>query len=599
LAAGVQKSSGMTSKHGFAITCAVIALSSAGEAWAWRVGTPLDFRGCHEPITAEALRAVRANLATAPRVTPTADEAALIADVQFEPPGDLAGDLAAMSLLLAVRDNDLKGADPLSSLDVVEVHGDPTTQDEHCIRARADDGDAGQLAALAACRAFIHARAAEALAGLDAAGTVDAGRRMPLQVFVSIAGQVSPQLPVFYVKIGQAVHALQDGFTHVYRTADGMRVTAVLNWLDFAAGELDEPRDGPPHRLPLDNCALDDALIQRNVALTTQATTELLRAALDPARTPDEKLAAIDAVTARYLAFEPGCTADNDWCAAPEDEVTDSVVGCGCRATGGGGAAGLALGALVPILVLRRRRRRASITAGATLALALVAAGAVVAPGTARAEDPPAPVPAPAPEAADDPAVVAPPTEPEDVDDVVEGKEPGRDVKTPTVEEVQAVRKDKKLGSKLGFALNVGGAIARPAAAGAIGVRYRIDERWIIGLDAAWNPWITTSPVKMTAGAFEVYATGIRRFPMRFDRVNLRTSLHVGTSTLLFDVYGAPKRSTGLYLAGCLLGLDYDLGKSLRLVIDPAEMAIAIPHLGDLPLWYEQFRFMIGLQYGA
>jgi hypothetical protein len=181
----------------------------------------------------------------------------------------------------------------------------------------------------------------------------------------------------------------------------------------------------------------------------------------------------------------------------------------------------------------------------------------------------------------------------------VEGKEPGRDVKTPTVAEVQAVRRDKKLGSKIGFALNLGGAIARPAAAGAIGLRYRIDERWIVGIDAAWNPWITTSPVKMTAGAFELYATGIRRFPMRFDRVNLRSSLHVGMSTLLFDVYGAPKHATGLYVAGCLLGLDYDLGNSLRLVVDPAEMAVAIPHLGDLPLWYEQFRFMIGLQYGA
>src|SRR6185295_12276612 len=177
--------------------------------------------------------------------------------------------------------------------------------------------------------------------------------------------------------------------------------------------------------------------------------------------------------------------------------------------------------------------------------------------------------------------------------------EPGRDVKTPTVEQVREIRKDKRLGPKLGFAVNFGGSFARGAAVGSVGLRYRLGEKWIVGLSGAWNPWITTAPVEMKAGVVEFYVSGIRRFPMKYDRVNLRTSLHVGTSTLLFDVYGAPKNSTGLFIAGSILGLDYDLGNSLRLVIDPAEMAVAIPSLRGIPLWYEQFRFMIGLQYGS
>ena len=90
-----------------------------------------------------------------------------------------------------------------------------------------------------------------------------------------------------------------------------------------------------------------------------------------------------------------------------------------------------------------------------------------------------------------------------------------------------------------------------------------------------------------------------QRGPMRFDRVNLRSSLHLGVSTLLFDVYGAPKYSTGPYFALCPLGLDYDLGGSVRLVIDPLEFALPVPLLGQLPLYYEQFRVMVGIQVGS
>jgi hypothetical protein len=86
---------------------------------------------------------------------------------------------------------------------------------------------------------------------------------------------------------------------------------------------------------------------------------------------------------------------------------------------------------------------------------------------------------------------------------------------------------------------------------------------------------------------------------MRFDRVNLRSSLHLGASTLLFDVVGAPKYSTGVYGAISLLGLDYDLGNAVRIVCDPMEIALPVPLLGQLPLYYEQFRFVIGIQVGA
>ena len=221
---------------------------------AWAIGSQLNEAGCHEPITAEALRAVRARFDTAPVIPPSRDEAALIADAVFSPPADLVDDLAGMALLFGVRDNDLKGIDPLSSLDLIQVHGNPQTQDEHCIRGPGDDGDAGDAAAIAACRAFIATTATAALDGLDATGRVDATRRTELAMYLAVRGRATPMLPLFYVKIGAAMHALEDGFPHTYRTADGTKVTVVLNWIDLVGPNYDEARDRPPHRAELDRC---------------------------------------------------------------------------------------------------------------------------------------------------------------------------------------------------------------------------------------------------------------------------------------------------------------------------------------------------------
>jgi hypothetical protein len=114
-----------------------------------------------------------------------------------------------------------------------------------------------------------------------------------------------------------------------------------------------------------------------------------------------------------------------------------------------------------------------------------------------------------------------------------------------------------------------------------------------------WNPWFTSVPLSAKPGVASAYLTLVRRFPMKFDRVNLRSSIHLGASTLLFDVNGAPKYSVGPFGAFTPLGIDYDLGHAVRLVIDPVEIAVPVPHIGLIPLYYEQFRLMIGLQIGA
>src|ERR1041384_1863274 len=161
-------------------------------------------------------------------------------------------------------------------------------------------------------------------------------------------------LPLFYVKIGAAMHALEDGFPHTYRTADGMQVTTVLNWIDLVGTSYDEARDGPGHRAELDRCwDAADPTIQRNRRLATQAATELLGAALDPSLGRAQKIAQFDAIATKYLGYQPGCTFDNQWCNPPEASVTNSLTGCN---TSGGGAALWSALALVGVLLLGRRR---------------------------------------------------------------------------------------------------------------------------------------------------------------------------------------------------------------------------------------------------
>jgi hypothetical protein len=550
-------------------------------AQAWSIGYPLETHGCHEPITADALRNVRMLLTTAPPITPTREEAAMIDEVQFTPPDDFTGDLAGMALLLGVRDNDVKGKNITSSLDLTEVHGNPMNQDEHCIRSEADDGPAGEQSAMTACRTFIRERATAALDGLDATGAVDPTNRIPLDVYLQVSGSRSPPLPLFYVQMGRAMHALEDGFTHTYRNADGTKVTVALNWIEWVTGNLDEARDGPPHLAALDHCTNTDPLIVRNVRLAKQAATELLMAALDPTLTREQKVTEFDAITAKYLSVQEGCNFDNNWCDAAEAKVTDiSQCGCGVNGRESSPWAGLPLAAVALVLALGRRR----VTLGVLL-LGMLAT-------QARAQTAPPGSPAA-------PAVPAPPTKAGDVEKAQEGKEPGRDAKTPTVSEIASVREDKRLGPPWGVAVSLGASVDRLAAIGRVGVRYRIDEQWLIGLDGEWNPWITTSPTKFRSGSLNFSAVGILRFPMKFDRVNLRTTLRAGTATILFDVFGASKWSTGPFLGLSPLGLDIDLGGALRLVIDPAEFAIPIPVVSPLPLYYEQFRIMIGLQYGS
>jgi hypothetical protein len=412
-------------------------------------------------------------------------------------------------------------------------------------------------------------------------------------VYLSLRGKVTASLPLYWVRMGQAVHTLQDGFTHTFRSSDRLRVRAVLNWIEYANGNEVESRDGPVHRNGLDQCDKLDDLQAQNIGVASGASLELMTATLDPTRTREAKLVAIEAVLAKYLSFEPGCTAANGWCDAPEQRY-QIAASCGCSVLGtpSGGmlaAGGCALG--IGLLVARRRRRR---LAGVVIALPLAFA-CLAAPSVARAQAPTTDAPttnAPPPTT---PVPGATTTDPQTGAAVaIDEKQPPPGV--PTLPEAKAEQTEVAHQSFFGVYAAGSGSVTNPGLSGQLGVRFRLSDRWIVGLDGEINGWYAVQTTRFRTGAFNAYATGIFRFPLRFQQINLRSTLNLGTSTMLIDLYGAPRGTTGIFVGFTPIGLEWKATSALYVIWDALGVALPVPQLKGAPFAYPQYRTALGLE---
>ena len=82
-------------------------LGHTPDALAYTIETQIT-KGCRESISADALRSVRTNMGWgAPLPYTDAADGPLVADLPFAPPDDFK-DIGGASLLLGVRDNDVK-----------------------------------------------------------------------------------------------------------------------------------------------------------------------------------------------------------------------------------------------------------------------------------------------------------------------------------------------------------------------------------------------------------------------------------------------------------------------------------------------------------
>lgn len=520
--------------------------------------------GCHERITTQALRTVREKLPTAPPVAPDENERALIDDLPFDVDPDM-NDLASASFLIGVRDNDLKGRGPTELDQLAAVHGNPNNQREHCLRNIGDDEPDGSARALEACKAFMRERIADALDGLDEHGTPDPNRRADIEVTLGLRGRVTASLPRYWINLGRAIHTLQDSFSHTFRSPDRMRVRTVLNWIEYVEGHESEARDGPTHRNGLDKCDDLDDLRTRNIEVATQASVDLLVATLDPALSRDAKLAAVDATIARYLSYEAGCTEANGWCDAPERQY-EVAAACGCSVVGLRSGGALAAGACVfglAIIAARRRHRHRRRRRGTSAVLPVVVLACAGAPAIARAGT-----------AGDD------------------APAPG----VPTTGEVAAERKEEKHRSFFGVYAAGSGSVTNPGLSGQLGVRFRLSDRWTVGIDGEVNGWYGVQTKTLRAGAFNAYLTAILRYPLRFEAVNLRTTANAGASTMLIDLYGAPSGTTGIFLGLTPLGIEWKATGKLYVIFDALGIALPVPQLKGAPFAYPQYRTALGLE---
>ena len=590
-------------------------------------------------ITADALRILRKE-GRAPALGFSSEERAFADDLTFGTPDGL-DDLAGVTLLVGVRENDLHGGGPIDVQNLTLLHGNPDVQDEHCLRAAGQDLEKGSSDAVDACRRFIKDKLLSALDGLDARGLPDPTRRDRIKIALAIRGKVEIDLPRFYLRMGQALHAAQDSFTHTYRSATGREITVVLNWVEHVEGALVESRDGPPHLGALDQCDDVDAIRTNRRTWATEASRDFLRTALDPSLDRAGKSAAFDRTLDQWITYKAGCTEANRWCDAPEHALQNP--GCGCSAIGRHSYGGLAV--LMGIIALAFRRRWVAMLA--LLLLPATAGAADDKPAAEKtAEQKAAEKKAAEKKAADkmgaakigvektgadEKAAAKGGTEEKAADKIGAEEKAAEDKAADKKAVADKKADDKPLDEKPAFAapcptpgeagvgegvvskgakkilgdptpsfgvhFGFGLSLDQPALAGSIGARYRLTDTWLVGLNAEWNPWAAVFG-KFRSGAFNAYGTVIKRWSMRSDTYALRSTFHLGTSTLLMNLYGAPRGSTGVFVGLSIIGLEVKISPGMTMVFSPAEISIPAPQLRGLFV-YPQYRFTIGLQWGA
>ena len=550
---------------------AVALVALTGDARAFEVETPVT-NGCHEVLTREAAAAAGfPDFAMAPPATD--EQRRAMNDLVFDLPRE---DPWSLALMIGVRSNDLGDRAPTDLEGLFHVHDDPATQDSHCIRRQEDDGPQGDVGALAACRAFI-------LGELEAGGlledTVDFAAAEKVSSFFRFRGQYEIGLPRFAYRLGRAVHAIQDAYTHSMRDAATGNVRHVLNYIDaVGSSDYDEAEDGYIHITAIDDCKRDDAHQRLRIDRARQTTADLFAALSDTASGRRQRVTTvIDAA----LVLIPGCDASNRYCDAPElDEPTD-MPRFGCATSSPNGLGGIVL--VILAIVLVRRRRVAPIVA----LVLLVSATAFAQDPTPPADPPPTePAPAPQPTPAPPPTETTPPVAPTTETPSQTGPE------AEAIEDVDS--RDIWHTDHWHFDARVGGSIDNPAVGGMIGIG-RTQERWNFGFLAEWNPWFSFDRASVRAGVFNAYLTLSYRW-FQGTRLTLATRIEAGSSTMLFELLGVDKYATGIYLGGALTTIRFPLTHDVALTFDPIHFAIPTPRPFGIPFYYKQYRVTFGIE---
>ena len=291
-------------------------------------------RGCHEQVTQAALARSRWPVGAAPAANAALNEA-----VAFNVPAG--ADAWTVSLLIGARDNDLHGASTSDFAELSALHNAADGQEEHCLRAPADDGKAGDVHAVEACRAYILSQLEAALGERE---TVDLEATDDVLVGLRYE-HASLSLPRYPVHFGKALHALQDSFTHTYRAHGFKKIATVFNYAEPATSNDYEPaRDGIQHRSDFDSCVADTGPQAARVEAATAASAELFEA-MSGEGSKSERLERAKAVLDTWVTQDESCDETNGYCGGEQPKPQ------GCSTTGAGPVVGLLV-----MLVLARLR---------------------------------------------------------------------------------------------------------------------------------------------------------------------------------------------------------------------------------------------------
>lgn len=321
-----------------------LVMFSAVTAHAYTIESPVSV-GCHERITEEALRYVRSMGLALPVPPRNNDDKALLEDLPFNAPGDMR-DFASISILLGVRRPDIRENSDVDITSLALIHGDPNRQDVHCLRTTGDDEPTGSEIAVIACHDAAREVLESAAAGLDEDGNVNIDEIAGIEITLPIRSKVTVDLSRFYLNLGQALHTLQDGYSHTFRDASAENIVTVLNWVDYVEEIAEEERDGPEHRAELDECVLIDERQQLRLELATNASVDLILNMLtgDPALRVENAMAVVE----RSTGVIPVCSFADDWCSSPDNGYAESTT---CM------AAGASPWLLLAVVALIRTRR--------------------------------------------------------------------------------------------------------------------------------------------------------------------------------------------------------------------------------------------------
>jgi hypothetical protein len=522
----------------------------AAPAGAWQIEDPIH-QPCHERLSQAAL--TRTGYAKTPTRL-SGDDARLRDNVEFDA-SRYDANLYALSLVIGVRNADTHGGADFSFGNNASAANANDDQRAHCLRTASQDGSQGDAAAVADCRAWIESLYWQALATLDADGNVSPEVRADVTVATEFQGSVSYPVSGFYYYAGRALHAVQDSFTHSFRSPDGSRIRHVFNWSDQVSCSLDEARDGHGHETVLDDCEDGDPSQAERFELSTQASAELLEALSAPGLHAERAQRIADFLET-WMTYEPDCTLENEYCdnavydwlqhsSRSDETICDGPLSCQSSRAPAPGAPTqglLVIGALALAAfgLGRRRGLLASLLGGALWLF----------PASARAED--------------------------SADDTPTRREPRR-VGGPRLEARGSVSVDN------------------PAYAVGLAGLYGF-KRADVGVFAELNPWYSIERRRMSLGATNFGVLGHYLHPLRRDLV-LRFGLGFGLSMLNADMLGVNAGNLGVFLDVRAMGLIWEFADGVALTADPLDIALPAPGLVGWPILFTQHRVSLGLQF--